>query len=169
MVPLMNGKLSTGTIQVIDYTCNGEEFHLVIPWASRHVLPHEFFCYSSCNFPCSLTALNRGLYQPPQWESNDESDHSEIVEAAQRQQSNLLKDLTWIWTNGQSSIEIEWGFQAIPLDQGKYLLNIKTAQSSFWVSKFGLDWFVAREMEFKSFASGLRSTPQVSRGILNTS
>lgn len=139
------------------------EFYLVIPWSRLGRLAHEFVSIIPGRLPSSIALRRQGeeSFGGGQWVGISGTENDVLAVAAKRTQDDLARNIQWQWysDDGQFTMILVWGVQAVPLGDEKFLHMMQTSTMGPNRTDFGVLWYLERQSAFYRFSRRL-SLPQ---------
>jgi len=130
----------TDSLQIFHISSSDTDFHLVIPWSGKLILPHEFFSIIPGRLPGSIAMVRKMLHT--EWIGVDGGGQDTLAQAANAYGRALKKGVTWgwfggdrpgvwNWNNRRGQLSLKWGIQAIPLNKERFLHIMQTGYQFF--------------------------------------
>lgn len=147
------------SLTVIALTAQGAEFYLVIPWSKLGRLAHEFVSIVPGRLPSSIALRRKSEegFDGGQWVGISGTEEDILAVAARRTQEELTKGIRWQWfsQDGDYTMVLVWGLQAVPLGSEKFIHILQTASMGPQNQEFGILWYLERQSAFYRFSRRL--------------
>jgi len=145
--------LKIDTLQILHFGGKLPEIFMVIPWSRKVMLPFEIFSICSGNLPFPVALKNN-----KKWVAHDKKGYHRIVDKLNKYE-DFSSGIAWSWSTFEHSGTLQWGIQAVPLNEAEYLFSVQTAvKKGLAKNKSYLDWFVEKRDLLVPIIDGIKSS-----------